>query len=99
MCHVLLIPVSISKVKLDPILAVKKKFTVINGMVLAGNIVLGRKENVEFQAESVVIRYQSIHLFNEYSVSTGHMPGAVISAGYSMVITMDEVPTREDFPM
>lgn len=32
MCRVLLIPVSISKVKLDPILAVKKKFTVINGI-------------------------------------------------------------------
>ena len=66
---------------------------------MAGTIVLGRKENVEFQTESVVIRYQSIPLFNKYSVSTGHMPGAVLSAGYSIVITMDKVPTLEDFPI
>lgn len=51
---------------------------------------MGGKENVEFQTESVVIRYQSIHLFNKYSVSTHHMPGRVRSAGYSVVITTDE---------
>ena len=60
---------------------------------------MGGKENVEFQTVSVVIRYQSIHLFNKYSVSTHHMPGPVRCAGYSVVITTDKVPALEDFTM
>lgn len=43
MCHVLLIPISIRKVKLDPTLAVKKKITIINGMVLRGKNCIGWK--------------------------------------------------------
>lgn len=87
---VLLIPISIRKVKLDPILAVKKKIHDYKWNGIGRKIVLGGKENVEFQTESMVIRYQSIHLFNKYSVSTHHMPGCVGSAGYSVVITADE---------
>ena len=59
--------------------------------------VLGGKGNDEFQTESVVNLYQSIHLFNKYSVSTHHVPGTVLGAGYSVVTTMDKVPTLADF--
>lgn len=59
--------------------------------------VLGGKGNDEFQTESVVNLYQSIHLFNKYSVSIHHVPSTVLGAGYSVVTTMYKVPTLADF--
>lgn len=93
----LMLVINIKKVKLDVSLPVKKNkpLTIINE-IFGGISVLGGKGNAEFQPESMVNLYQSIHQFDRYLVSIHHLPGTVLGAECSVLTTMDKAPTLAD---